>query len=184
MTIISSPWPKFTYGFTNNLNYKNFDLSFLLTGSYGNKILTFYENWMTNLDGVFNVLANVTHRWKSEADPGDGYYGSVQSGTTYLERDRWSSRYLKDGSYMSVKNITLGYKLNLRNDKYNLRIYASVQNAFIFTKYPGTNPEVDAETSSTTSQLGTLSTSGTSPGIDSNSYPIPRTITFGVNIGF
>lgn len=174
MTTIGSPWPDFTYGINNIVNYKNFNLSFSIAGSYGNKVLAYHENWTTNLDGVFNVLEEVQYRWKSEEEPGRGKYGSVQQGTTFLERDRWSSRYLQDASFLSFKNITLGYTLPLK-DKTHLsraQIYTSVQNAFIFTNYEGPNPEVSTDNTS----------SGITPGFDANSYPLPRTISIGVNL--
>lgn len=175
-TDIGNPWPKFIFGMTNTFSYGNFDGSLTLTGTYGNDILTHYENWTTNLDGVFNVLQEVKDRWKSPENPGAGKYGSTKQGTTYLERDRWHTRYIKDGSFLSVKNITVGYTLPLKNNGpiRRLRVYASSQNAFIFTKYPGPNPEVNTRNSA----------SGSSPGIDENSYPVPRTVTVGVNIGF
>ncbi len=172
-TTTGTPWPKYIFGLTNQINYRNFDFGLTITGSYGNQILAHYENWLTNLDGPFNVLAEVKNRWKSPSDPGDGKYGSVQQGTTYLERDRWSTRYLKDGSFLSFKNITLGYTLPIKiKSVRNLRVYSSIQNAWVITKYPG-NPEVNTRNSS----------SGSSPGVDENSYPVPRTISFGVNIG-
>jgi TonB-linked SusC/RagA family outer membrane protein len=176
MRIIGSPWPDFTFGINNNLLYKTFNLSFSIAGSYGNKVLAYHENWTTNLDGVFNVLEEVKYRWKSEEEPGRGKYGSVQQGTTFLERDRWSNRFLQDASFLSFKNITLGYTLPLK-DKVairNAQIYASMQNAFILTSYEGPNPEVNTRTTS----------SGITPGFDENSYPLPRTISVGVNLSF
>ncbi|HUH47616.1 MAG TPA: TonB-dependent receptor, partial [Arenibacter sp.] len=112
-TKIGNPWPKYTFGITNTLHYNNFDFSVSIVGSYGNKILAHHENWTTNLDGVFNVLEEVKDRWKSPEDPGAGLYGSTQQGTTFLERDRWHSRFIKDGSYLSFRNITLGYQFPL-----------------------------------------------------------------------
>jgi hypothetical protein len=176
MTLIGNPWPKFTFGMSNYLNYRNFDLSFIIAGSYGNDILAFYENWTTNLDGVFNVLAEVKNRWKSEAEPGDGKYGSVAQGTTFLERDRWNSRFIKDGSYLALKNFTLGYQF-IDNRKFTTRAYLSVQNAFILTRYEGGNPEVNTQANGTTGSPAV----GITPGVDENSYPIPRTITLGVS---
>lgn len=176
MTLIGNPWPKFTFGMSNYLNYRNFDLSFIIAGSYGNDILAFYENWTTNLDGVFNVLAEVKNRWKSEAEPGDGKYGSVAQGTTFLERDRWNSRFIKDGSYLALKNFTLGYQF-IENKKFNTRAYLSVQNAFILTRYEGGNPEVNTQANGTTGSPAV----GITPGVDENSYPIPRTITLGLS---
>ncbi|MEO6649966.1 MAG: TonB-dependent receptor [Chitinophagaceae bacterium] len=179
MKAIGNPWPKFTYGFTNDFTYKNFELSVSIAGSYGNKVLPYHENWTTNLDGVFNVLEEVSHRWKSEADPGDGKYGSALQGTTALERDRWHTRYLKDGSYLSIKNIRLAYDLPVR--RYlgisGAQVYASVQNAFVFTKYPGPNPEVNTRER----DAGSF---GITPGLDENSYPVPRTFSLGLNVNF
>jgi hypothetical protein len=87
----------------------------------------------------------------------------------------FSTRYVKDGSYLSVKNITLGYTLDEKNEhKYHLRLYISIENALLFTKYPGPNPEVSLAPQS----------SGIAEGIDRNSFPITRTVTFGVNFGF
>jgi TonB-linked SusC/RagA family outer membrane protein len=177
MTYIGSPWPKYSFGMTNTVEYRNFDFSVAIAGTYGNKILAFYENWAANLDGVFNVLEDLNNRWKSPSDPGEGNWGSVQAGTTNLERDRFNTRYLKDGSYLSVKNITLGYTISRAQETRFFRtahIYLSAQNMFILTKYPGGNPEVNTNNSA----------SGASPGIDANSYPLPRTMTVGVNFSF
>jgi TonB-linked SusC/RagA family outer membrane protein len=176
MTLIGSPWPDFTFGMTNTVIINNFDASAVIVGSYGNQILPYHENWTTNLDGVFNVLEEVKDRWKSPTDPGEGKYGSVQQGTTFLERDRWHTRYIKDGSFLSFKNITLRYTLPLNENGSirKLRLYGSIQNAFIITNYSGPNPEVNTRSNS----------SGSTPGVDENSYPIPRTISLGVNISF
>jgi TonB-linked SusC/RagA family outer membrane protein len=174
-TTIGNPWPDFIFGMTNQINYRNFDLGITVTGSKGNDILAHHENWTTNLDGPFNVLEEVKDRWKSPEDPGAGKYGSVQQGTTYLERDRWHTRFIKDGSFVSIKNITVGYTIPVnKNAIRNLRVYTSIQNAFVFTKYTGPNPEVNTKTSS----------SGSSPGVDENSYPVPRVVSLGVNLGF
>ncbi len=184
MTFIGNPWPKFTFGWTNNLTYGNFNLSVTMAGSYGNQILAFHENWTTNLDGVFNVLDEVKNRWKSEAEPGDGKYGTVQAGSTFLERDRWNSRFIKDGSYLAFKNITLGYSIPLGGKGLLTRaqVYTSIQNAFIITSYKGPNPEVNTQTNGATAANQT--SFGLTPGVDENSYPIPRTISVGVNISF
>jgi hypothetical protein len=184
MTFIGNPWPKFTFGWTNNLTYGNFNLSVTMAGSYGNQILAFHENWTTNLDGVFNVLDEVKNRWKSEAEPGDGKYGTVQAGSTFLERDRWNSRFIKDGSYLAFKNITLGYSIPLGGKGLltKAQVYTSIQNAFIITSYKGPNPEVNTQTNGATAANQT--SFGLTPGVDENSYPIPRTISVGVNISF
>ncbi|MCB9267129.1 MAG: TonB-dependent receptor [Lewinellaceae bacterium] len=184
MTVIGSPWPDFVYGMTNNIRFKNLNLSFAIAGSFGNDILAFYENWTANLDGVFNVLSEVQDRWKSEAEPGAGLYGSTQQGTTFLERDRWNSRMIKDGSFLAFKNITLGYNfpVNAEGPFRRAYVFLSSQNPIIITNYPGPNPEVNTQRNGATG--ANQSSFGNTPGVDENSYPIPRTVTLGVNFGF
>ena len=175
-TTIGNPWPKYTYGMTNTLKFDNLDFAFTIIGSKGNEILERYQNWTTNLDGVFNVLEEVKDRWISPEQPGAGLYGSTQGGTTFLERDRWSSRFISDGSYLSFRNITLGYTLPIKETNWvsKLRIYSSIQNALIITKYEGPNPEVNTSTTN----------NDNTPGFDANSYPVPRTVSFGINWEF
>ncbi|MDR8390912.1 TonB-dependent receptor [Aliifodinibius sp. S!AR15-10] len=179
-TVIGNPHPDFTFGMTNTVRYKNFDFSLTLSGAYGNDIIRLEEQYLTNLDGVFNVLEGLKDRWKSPEDPGDGRYGSVAQGTTFLERDWWNSRFIYDGSNITARNITLGYTLPVSSNSMisRLRFYGSVQNAFIITSYPGPNPEVN--TNADTEGGG----GDTALGIDQTAYPIPRTVSFGVNLSF
>lgn len=175
---IGNPLPKFTFGLTNNFEYKNFDLTIVATGTYGNKIAAAVEQGMANLDGPFNVMKEVKDRWRSPDNPGAGLYGKTTSGTS-RERDIFHSRFVYDGSNLTIKNITLGYTLpaNLIKFVSRLRVYASVQQAFVFSKYKYGNPEVGVDFN------------GNSPGallqgIDYSTYPVPRTFTFGLNINF
>jgi TonB-linked SusC/RagA family outer membrane protein len=175
-TILGNPYPKFTYGITNNFSFKNFDLSIVATGSYGNDIAVMSESGTTNLDGVFNVLKDVKDRWRSPSDPGAGKYGKTTANTGD-ERDRLSSRFIRSGSYLAIKNIALGYSVPVKNWKAvkSIRLYTSVQQAFVFTKYNGSNPEIgtDVDGNAPNSLL---------QGFDFSAYPIPRTITFGLNV--
>lgn len=177
-TIIGNPFPDFIFGITNNFYYKNFDLSIVASGSVGNDIATPMEQGMTNLDGLFNVLADVKDRWRSETNPGAGKYGKTTGGTG-RERDQFHSRYVKDGSYLAIKNITLGYTFPANSIKHinSLRLYASVQNPFVFTSYPYGNPEVGVD-------FNGDSPSSLLQGIDYSSYPVPRTFTIGLNVSF
>lgn len=136
------------------------------------------EQGMTNLDGLFNVLADVKDRWRSPENPGSGKYGKTTSGTG-RERDQFHSRYIKDGSYFAIKNITLGYTFPSKSIKFvdKLRIYASVQNPFIFTSYPYGNPEVGVD-------FNGNAPSSLLQGVDYSTYPVPRTITLGLNLSF
>nr|WP_319399533.1 TonB-dependent receptor [uncultured Carboxylicivirga sp.] len=169
-TVVGSSAPKGVYGITNTFNYKGFDLSVVIQGAYGHKIFNHIERFSTNLDGAFNAYKSVANRWRSPEDPGDGIYGKVISGTTQYERDWMSSKFLYDASYLSIKNITLGYQVPL-NSNYikGLRVYGSIQQAYVFTDYPGNNPEVSAA-------------GGLYAGNDYTAYPVPRTFTLGLNI--
>ena len=173
---IGNPNPKFTFGFTNNLNYKDFDLSIFLTGSYGNDIFNYTRVWgeaMTATAG--NQMASVKDRWTFEntntsmpryanGDPNDN------SGI--------SNRFIEDGSYLRIQNITLGYNFtNLLQRRLKgvsrLRAYLTVQNLYTFTNYSGYDPEV-----------GPVNGNVFLSGIDLGRYPVPRTFTGGINLEF
>jgi hypothetical protein len=131
----------------------------------------------TNLDGVFNVLTDVQNRWRSEADPGDGRYGKTTA-ATYMERDWASTRFVSDGSFFAFKNVTLGYNIPTKGKFFKTaRLYSSVQNLYTFTDYRGVNPEASVASNGTGGSTLNL-------GMDWGSYPVPRTITFGINVGF
>ncbi|WP_346857415.1 TonB-dependent receptor [uncultured Draconibacterium sp.] len=177
-TVIGNPLPVFLYGITNTFNYKDFDLSIVMSGTYGNEIAYMTQEFTTNLDGVFNVEKEVANRWKSPEDPGDGKYGTTLAGATGLNRN-FNSTYVYDGSYLTIKNITLGYNLSLKNSKFisSARIYGSIQQALVISNYKGGNPEVATNRAGETPNALNL-------GIDHSTYPVPRTFTLGVNINF
>ncbi|NOW93585.1 TonB-dependent receptor [Mucilaginibacter sp. SG564] len=173
-TFIGNPNPKFVYGITNSFSYKSFDLSIVAAGSVGNDIADDAFQSTENLDGVFNVRKGVANRWRSEQDPGDGVYPRTRAGTTADFRN-FTSRQVFKADYIAIKNITLGYTFPVKSNKYlkSLRANISAQNLFIFTKYPGLNPEA-----------GFAGLNGLNQGRDFTGYPIPRTISFGLNAGF
>ncbi|MEO5564508.1 MAG: SusC/RagA family TonB-linked outer membrane protein, partial [Chitinophagaceae bacterium] len=175
-TVIGNPFPKFIYGITNNFEYKGFDLSIVATGSYGNDIARMMDEGTANLDGVFNVLKEVKDRWRSPQNPGAGKYGKT-TGSTADDRAQLHTRFIQDGSYLAIKNITLGYNLPVKSIKAfsNVRVFASIQQAFVFTKYDGVNPEISTDLD------GNLPSS-LLQGLDFSAYPVPRTFTFGVNV--
>ncbi len=172
-TVIGDPTPTFLFGMTNTFNYKNFDLTIVMSGSYGNDIANRYDQGTTNLDGVFNIKKEIQDRWRSPENPGSGKYGTTTTGT-YMERDWFNSRFIEDGSYLSIKNLTLGYTFNTGSVNWlsSLRLYGSIQQLATFTKYSGNNPEVSERTNIL--RLGD----------DSAMYPLPRTFTFGINVDF
>jgi len=174
-TFIGDPTPTFTGGMTNNFRYKSFDLNIDMTFSVGGKILN-PAKWayQTNMDGSRNLVAAAADRWRSEDDPGSGIYPRTKSGTTALGRSV-NSQWIENGSYLTAKNISLGYTVPVKNLMLkNLRMFVSVQQAFVITGYSGMNPETNVGGSDPT--LGV--------GIDENSYPIPRTFSIGISTTF
>lgn len=181
-TIIGSPFPDFTYGIVNNLEFGKWDLSIVGSGSYGNQVLMRHLYSTANLDGVFNMVRKAKDRFRSPSNPGEGIFGTTVGGgnVTGIERDWMSSHFIYDASFFSIKNVTLGYNAGpIGNLISSARFYASVQNLYTFTPYwGGSNPEVSM------SGGGNDDGGNLSQGIDFSAYPVPRTITFGANINF
>ncbi|SDL43508.1 SusC/RagA family TonB-linked outer membrane protein [Pedobacter antarcticus] len=174
MVVIGNPNPKFTWGWNWNVGYKRFDLSVLLNGSYGGDLYRAIEMNLANIDGVFNVLSEVQNRWRSEQQPGAGKQAG--SNTYYFTRES-NSRYVYNGTYAWVKNITLGYTIPRVRNLFDAKLFVSVDNAFLFTKYPGNNPEVNGARANNGNDV-------ISPGRDMEAYPVPRTISVGTRINF
>ena len=131
-TFIGDPTPAFTGGLANRFAYKHFDLSIDMTFSQGGKILNAAKwAYQTNMDGSRVPLAAALNYWRSEDDPGAGVYPRTKTGTTALGRSV-NTQWVEDGSYLSVKNISLGYSVSLKNSLLtNFRVYASIQQAFV-----------------------------------------------------
>ncbi|CAG5000226.1 TonB-dependent receptor P3 [Dyadobacter sp. CECT 9275] len=177
-TEIGNPSPDFTYGISNHLSYKAFDLDVQLQGVQGNDVLFFNALYIGSNTLVWNQLTeSVENRWKSPSEPGNGIYARAEGPTAALgNAETRADRFTKDASYLRIRNVTLGYNvpssLLKRVHLNSLRIYSSVQNLHTFTKYMGYNPDVSVNGESVTL-----------PGIDFGGYPLARTFTFGVNIG-
>lgn len=173
-TWIGNPNPDFIFGVTNNFRYQGFDLGIVISGTYGNELKNSMGESLYNMDGVFNGPKELLQRWRSEADPGNGRIQRTLANSTVLSRSD-NSMFIYDASHLTINNITLGYtvkKTGYFRYLRNLRVYAGVQNAYIFTSYHG-NPE--------TSYNGL---NGISQGDDIGAYPVARTYTFGLNVGF
>lgn len=171
-TFIGDPNPDFLFGFHNQFRYRQMDLSFSTAGSFGGKlILPAKWAYLTNMDGARAVLAEASDRWRSEENPGSGKFPRTLSGTTAWGRNV-NSQWVEDGSYLAMKNITLGYRFRTRNTAIrNVRAFASIQNVFYIMSYSGMNPEIS---------LNGLD--GTGIGIDENAYPVPRIYSLGFNL--
>jgi TonB-linked SusC/RagA family outer membrane protein len=173
--LIGNPNPDFIFGLTNTFRYKNFDLNVIIAGQAGNKVMNVTYADYHNNDGVFNMSKDMINRWRSPANQGDGQTPSTRSGTTELYRLA-NTTWISNGDYLTVKNIGLGYTFKPANLKYikSARLYTSVQQAFVFTKYKGQNPEASVGRDDA---IGTY-------GQDLSTFPVPRTIMIGTNINF
>ena len=164
---LGSGMPDFTFGFNLGFDYKGFDFSVNANGVLGNKIVQSYRNH-TNKQA--NYTTAILNRWT-----GEGTSNEIPRVTETNINWQFSDLYLHDGDYLRISNITLGYDFaKLINCKFisQCRLYASVQNAFTFTKYDGMDPEIGYGTDKWVS------------GIDLGYYPRPRTYLFGVNLKF
>jgi TonB-linked SusC/RagA family outer membrane protein len=180
--IMGNPFPDFVYGITNNVTYGDWDFNIIGSGSYGNTLLVRHIYSTANLDGVFNMVDGAKYRFRSEANPGLGMYGTTVGGgnVTGIERDWMNSRFVADASYFTIRNITLGYTFAKPTKVYkSVRVYASCQQAYVFTDYwGGPNPETSAQGN------GQGDGGNLSPGVDLSNYPVPRTFTVGANFNF
>lgn len=179
---VGNPFPDFSYGIQAGFSWKNFDFSTLVQGVQGNDVYFLFGNFAyeVQLRG-FNSYADILNHWSPENPDSDIPIVSVDDRNG---NRRPSTRFLMDGSYLRVRNITLGYNfkdlLNWKGIR-NLRLYATVQNAFTFTKYPGLDPEIQANSNDT---RGLGLSSDLAVGIDWGTVPAPRTFIGGIQIGF
>jgi hypothetical protein len=174
--VIGNPFPKFTYGLQNTFGYKRLSLAVTLQGSQGADILYGADRYTFNAPGQTNARANQLGRWHSPADPGDGRTPRATSGSSL--RTQFSSYFIYDASFLRVRNITLRYDIPVdwasKAGVQTAGVYASVQNLYTFTKYFGYNPEANNYGNTTAPTYG----------VDQGSYPMARTITLGVQVGF
>jgi TonB-linked SusC/RagA family outer membrane protein len=179
LTIIGSAQPLFVGGFNNTFRYKGFDLNIFMQFSYGNDIWNAAGSFQQGLFANFfddNQVDAVLNRWRQEGD-----ITAVPRATTDVSVNQNNrsntTRFIRDGSFLRFKNVIFGYTLPKRLiDRVSLRsarVYVQAQNLFTFTNYPGFDPEVNF-----------AGTSNTTLGVDFYTFPQPRTITFGLNIGF
>lgn len=175
-TPLGNPFPKFTWGLSNNFTYRNFDLSFLFVGVRGNKIINGDANY--NEARKFNKNFNTSDRWVSEMYPGDGKTPYFTNGQDWMLTDY----VIEDGSYMALRELSIGYELPVSISKVlhlsSSRIYVSGQNLFYLTAkgYRGINPESRYTSGNYASPL--------IDGYTRGGFPVARTISFGLDINF
>lgn len=170
--IIADANPKFTGGMTNTFSYKNFQLSLLLQWVYGNDIMSYQHLASQRLTLGYNAMKEwYDKRWTvekpSRLEPRAGYDVRAYPDVSY---------HVFDGSFLRVNNLTLSYvlpkSLLSRMSLKTVKISAMVDNLYTFTKFKGWTPDI----SSMDNVMG--------QGIDTGTYPVPRTISFSLNVGF
>lgn len=165
--MIGKPLPDFTYGLTLSLGWKNFDFTAFGSGSYGNDVLMAYS--VTKIAYQFKSMFD--ERWTPTNPNGKRAAPSDNNADNYACSDAM----IFDGSFFRIKQIQLGYTLpSSLSRKFfveKMRVYASLDNAFLLTKYPGFDPEVATNTI-------------TGIGIDFGCYPTTKKIVFGATITF
>ncbi|GHV40113.1 SusC/RagA family TonB-linked outer membrane protein [Bacteroidia bacterium] len=192
--VIGNPEPKFTFGIGNTFSYKGFDLSISLSGSYGNDVINYAQRFMGNpYRNTSNLFTSAFDYARLDLiDPGMGNdYRNVKivGGDPHAPRLAlgtktsdynfvFSDRFVEDGSYLRIQNISFGYNLPRalisKAGIQNLKIYTNIQNLYTFTKYKGYDPEVGS----------TYVDGNWLNGYDDGRYPSPRIYTVGINATF
>jgi hypothetical protein len=189
-TFIGNPEPEFTYGIGNTFSYKGFDLTVYLNGSYGNDVINYQKRWLENPRENHNLLTSALDYARVELIDPDGPVDirntHITGGDPMMPRlaasssnanNRMSDRFVEDGSFLRIQNISLGYTLPQslvsQVGLQNVKVYANLQNVYTFTEYSGYDPEV-----------GSYNQDALMSGIDNARYPTPRIYTIGVNLSF
>lgn len=172
---LGNPNPDFTYSIANNFSYKGFELSVFLYGSHGGKILNALKYQTEGLSGLYaNQLAEAINFW-TPTNPNS----NIPAPRAGIANNNlvMSDRFLESGSFLRIQNVKLTYNLPQKYIRHiamsNLGLFVSGQNLHVFTHYSGLDPEI-----------GSLNQNPTLMNIDMGRYPIPRTITFGINAQF
>ncbi len=174
-TIIGNPNPDFIWGWTNDFKWRGFDLNVFFQASQGNDLFSFTLMELDLLGGINNATTAALNRWTPTNTNTD--VPKVVSGRARKPSTRW----VRDGSFVRLKNIALGYslppslleKVNINS----LRIYVSAQNIWTITDYEGYDPEVNYRSGGSTDSNRNL-------GLDYGSYPNAKGYTVGINLGF
>ncbi len=174
-TSLGSPQPTFTYGFTNNFSYKAFDLGIFLQGSQGGQILNLLDRTLGGLSNLYqNQYASQANFWSPTNPTSD--IPAPRAGTDNANL-QISDRFIHSASYLRIQNVSIGYNFPVSLIKHikltRLKVFASGQNLYTFTKYNGYDPEIGLQ-----NQNPLLAN------VDIGRYPAARTITFGINAQF
>lgn len=165
-----SAYPDFSYGLSFNANYKNFDFNIFAQGVQGNKLFNAVKRTTYSASGPsYNKLEGILDAWSPENPNGKV---PIISSSDANGNFNASDFYIENGSFLRIRNVTLGYTLpKSLADKFklgNVRVYATTNNLFTFTKYTGFDPEIGMDNN----------------GLDVGRYPQARSFIFGLNVNF
>jgi TonB-linked SusC/RagA family outer membrane protein len=193
-TALGSPIPKFFGGATFDGTYKNWDFSVFLYGTYGNKIYNYQERTLesfgssTGSVGLENIgLKYYQNAWTPTN--GSNRYAQIDA-NEFNANSRPSDAYVENGSYLRLRNLTIGYTVPWKtandNFKPRIRIYVTAQNLFTITKYTGLDPEIGQPLGTDPNNVpgGAVVRNVTASGIDVGTYPNSRYYTIGFNVTF
>ncbi|MFT3947465.1 MAG: TonB-dependent receptor [Agriterribacter sp.] len=175
-TIIGNPAPDFIWGFTNNFSFKGFDLSILFQGVQGGELMDENAHRSMLYHEGRNYAKVLVNRWRSEAEPGDGYHYKLKVDLDGYEKTP-SSYWLNDASYFRLKSLTLGYTVpSYLLSKIRIssaRVYINATNLFTHKNTLVIDPEAFAGDVSDVTRRG----------VNGNSYPAAKVISLGINLG-
>jgi TonB-linked SusC/RagA family outer membrane protein len=174
LMFVGNPQPNYYGGLTNTFTFANFDLRGFLQFNQGGKVLNMMRIFTDDGgNGSDNKTSNVLRRWRQPGDVTDVPRMSRNSGARFM-----SSRFVEDGSFVRLGEVTLGYRLPTRLARSmraeNARFYVSGRNLGLWTDYTGYNPDVNSNGS----------TANVVMGVDYYAYPLARTVTFGLTAGW
>ncbi|MEL6986898.1 MAG: SusC/RagA family TonB-linked outer membrane protein, partial [Bacteroidota bacterium] len=173
-TFIGSPHPDFTANIINDFSFANFDLNIFFRGVFGNEVFNMLRRDIAGTGAWHNQSVDIIDRWTANNQDG---VEPRSNGNDPNQNRRVSDRFVEDGSYIRLQNVTLGYNFPASLCKKlritNFRIYASAQNLFTITDYSGYDPEI-----------GSFNQNPLLNGLDNGRFPVARSFTFGANLSF
>ncbi|NNF35322.1 MAG: SusC/RagA family TonB-linked outer membrane protein [Saprospiraceae bacterium] len=173
-TFIGSPHPDFTINLINDINYRNFDLNIFIRGVYGNEVYNMLRRDLAGTGAWHNQSVDIIDRWSVDNPDGSE---PRSNGNDPNSNRRVSDRFVEDGSYLKLQNLSIGY--TIPNDVLGVsgishfRIYLSGQNLITLTNYSGYDPEI-----------GSFNQNPLISGVDNGRFPVARSYTFGLNLNF
>jgi hypothetical protein len=156
--ILGKTHPDFIYGLSSSLIYKDYDVFVSFQGVKGSKVANILRRTMERAGSSYNVSVDMLDAWTPEHS--SNATAKIPFGLPVKQMD---SRYVEDASYLRIRDFTVGKTFNLSRMPFSIRLFASAQNLFTFTKYKGYDPEV-------------------ADGMDMGAYPKARTFTIGLGL--